>query len=75
VRFDLDDDQVIRNAIGLKYSDECFMLSVSYIETNIEDGEIQPDQTVLVRYNLLTLGGSDSRTDSIGSFSDLPVIK
>ena len=75
VRFDLDADQVVRNAIGLKYSDECFMLSVSYIETNIEDGEIQPDQTVLVRYNLLTLGGSDSRTDSIGSFSDLPVIK
>jgi LPS-assembly protein len=75
IRYDLDADEVIRNAIGLKYSDECFMLSVSYIETNIEDGEIQPDQTVLVRYNLLTLGGSDSRTDTIGTFSDLPVIK
>ncbi len=75
IRYDLDTDEVIRNAIGLKYSDECFMLSVSYIETNIEDGEIQPDQTVLVRYNLLTLGGSDSRTDTIGTFSDLPVIK
>ena len=75
LRYDLDTDEVLRNAIGLKYSDECFMLSVSYIETNIEDGEIQPDQTVLVRYNLLTLGGSDSRTDSIGTFSDLPVIK
>jgi LPS-assembly protein len=74
LRYDLDRDDFIRNAIGVKYTDECFMLSVSYIETNIEDGEIQPDQTVLVRYNLLT-GDTSSRTDTIGSFSDLPVIK
>jgi hypothetical protein len=52
------------------------VLSVSYIETNIEDGEIQPDQTVLIRYNLLTQGDSQSRTDTIGTFSsELPVIK
>jgi LPS-assembly protein len=75
IRYDLEEDLVIRNAVGLKYSDECFMLSVSYIETNIEDGEIKPDQTVLVRYNLLNLGGNESRTDTIGTFSDLPVIR
>jgi LPS-assembly protein len=75
LRFDLDEEDFVRNAIGIKYTDECFMLSVSYIETNIDDGEIQPDQTVLVRYNLLTTGDSNSRTDTIGTFSDLPVIK
>jgi LPS-assembly protein len=75
IRYDLDDDLMIRNSIGLKYTDECFMLSVSYIETNVEDGEIQPDKTVLVKYNLLNLGGNESRTDKIGTFSDLPVIK
>lgn len=75
IRYDLDDDLMIRNAIGVKYTDECFMLSVSYVETNVEDGDIRPDQTVLVRYNLLNLGGNESRTDKIGTFSDLPVIK
>jgi LPS-assembly protein len=75
VRFDLDEDLFIRNAVGIKYTDECFVLSVSYIESNIEDGVLQPDQTVLVRYNLLATGDSSSRTDTIGTFSDLPVIK
>ncbi len=75
LRYDLDADDFVRNSIGLKYSDECFMLSVSYVETNIRDGEIQPDQTVLVRYNLLTLGETTSRTDTIGTFSELPVVK
>ncbi|MGF1621983.1 MAG: LPS-assembly protein LptD [Rhodomicrobiaceae bacterium] len=76
MRYDLGNEDFVRNSIGLKYTDECFILSVTYIESNIEDGEIQPDQTVLVRYNLLTLGDSKSRTDAIGTFSsDLPVIK
>ena len=76
IRYDLGADEILRNSIGLKYSDECFVLSVSYIESNIEDGEIQPDQTVLIRYNLLNLGGADSRTDTIGTFSsELPVVK
>ncbi|MGB0084733.1 MAG: LPS-assembly protein LptD [Rhodomicrobiaceae bacterium] len=75
MRYDIDGDQVIRDSIGLKYSDECFMLSVSYIDTNVTDGDIKPSQTVLVRYDLLTLGGTSSRTDSIGTASELPVIK
>jgi LPS-assembly protein len=77
LRYDLDEDAVVRNSIGLKYADECFMLSVTYIETNISDDDIQPDQTVLVRYNLLQLGGSPtSRTDTIGTFSsESPTIK
>lgn len=76
LRYDLDSDEILRDSIGLKYSDECFMLSVSYAETNVQDGEIQPDQTVLVRYNLLTLGETGSRTDTIGTFSSqLPILK
>jgi LPS-assembly protein len=75
LRYDLDADDFVRNSVGLKYSDECFVLSVSYVETNIRDGEIQPDQTVLVRYNLLSLGETTSRTDTIGTFSELPVVK
>jgi LPS-assembly protein len=76
MRYALDRDDFVRNSIGIKYSDECFMLSVVYAETNIRDGEIQPDQSILVRYDILQLGNSGSRTDSIGAFSpEAPVIK
>jgi LPS-assembly protein len=77
IRYDLDADDILRNSIGLKYSDECFVLSVTYIDSNITDGDdIRPDQTVLVRYNLLNVGGSNTRTDNIGTFSsELPVVK
>jgi LPS-assembly protein len=76
MRYDLERDDFVRNSIGVKYSDECFMLSVTYAETNITDGEIKPDHSVLVRYDILQLGSSGSRTDTIGAFSpEAPVIK
>jgi LPS-assembly protein len=76
MRYDLDRDDFVRNSLGIKYSDECFMLSVTYSETNISDGEIQPDQSILVRYDILQLGNSASRTDTIGAFSpEAPVLR
>ncbi len=76
MRYDLDRDDFVRNSVGIKYSDECFMLSVTYAETNISDGEIQPDQSILVRYDILQLGNTASRTDTIGAFSpESPVIR
>ncbi|HKJ61646.1 MAG TPA: LPS assembly protein LptD, partial [Hyphomicrobiales bacterium] len=75
LRYDLENDDFIRNGIGLKYADECFVLSVSYAETNVEDDDIKPDQTILVKYNLLNLGQTEGRTDSIGLFSsEAPVL-
>lgn len=68
-RYDLDREEMVRNSVGVKYTDECFMLSVAYAETNITDGEIKPDQTIIVKYDLLQLGGSSSRTDGIGAFA------
>jgi len=77
IRYDLDSNDIIRNSIGVKYSDECFMLSVTYAETNITDGALKPDQSWLIKYDLMQLGGgSDSRTDTIGAFSpEAPVIR
>ncbi len=75
MRYDLERDDFVRNSIGIKYSDECFMLSVTYAENDIRDGEIQPERSVLVRYDILQLG-TNARTDSIGAFSpEAPVIK
>jgi LPS-assembly protein len=76
MRYDIDRDDFVRNSVGVRYSDECFMLSVTYQETNIHDGEIRPDQSVVVRYDILQTGGATARLDTIGAFSpEAPVIK
>lgn len=75
LRYDLENDDFIRNGVGLKYADECFILSVAYSETNVEDDDIQPDKKILIKYNLLTLGQTEGRTDVIGAFSsDAPIL-
>lgn len=77
IRFDLDNSEMIRNSVGIKYADECFMMSVAYSETNITDGAIKPDQTILWKLDIVQLGGSTgTRTDTIGGVSaEAPVIK
>lgn len=75
LRYDLENDDFIRNGVGLKYADECFILSVTYVETFVEDDDIKPDQQILVKYNLLSLGQTDGPTDSIGAFtSEAPIL-
>lgn len=56
IRYDISNDDVIRDSIGLQYSDECFTLSVTYAETFIEDDDIEPDQSVMLRIGLKYLG-------------------
>ena len=67
LRYNLDLDQTISDSIGVKYADECFALSVVYKESYIEDREIEPDQAVVVRFELKNLGGSSFTTDALGS--------
>lgn len=69
VRYDLALEQAIRDSVGIKYADECFMISVIYTQTHIEDGEIQPDESVLLRFDFKNLGGNETNTDIIGSFN------
>ena len=51
--------------IQLKYQDECFVLTASYIETFVENAalEIRPDRTLMLRFELKHLGGFNYRTD------------
>ncbi len=63
LRYDLADESFIQDAVGIKYADECFVLSVSYNETFISDGDIQPDNKVMVRFELKQLGGTSIETD------------
>jgi LPS-assembly protein len=56
-RYDLESNTLLQNSIGLKYLDECFMLSTTYTDTRYEDRDIRPDRTIMVRFELKHLGG------------------
>lgn len=57
VRYDIGDEQFLTDSVGVKYSDDCYALSVTYAENYIQDMDIHPSKTVLVRFNLKGLGG------------------
>ena len=70
IRYDLQTDQTITDGLGLQYQDDCFLLSVTYQRSFIEDQDIKPDERVLVNFNLKYLGAykySTSVSDTFGS--------
>ena len=56
-RFDIDKNKALQDTIGLKYLDECFMLTTTYTETFYTDRDIRPDKQIMVRFELKHLGG------------------
>jgi LPS-assembly protein len=70
VRFDIDDKQAIQDIFQIKYQDECFVLTASYIETFVENAalDLQEDRTLMLRFELKHLGGYSYRTDILNSY-------
>ena len=72
MRYNLDAEPgksgFIEDSIGLKYSDECFVLAVTYNESNISDDDLSKNQSVMVRFELKHLGGTDFSTDISDDF-------
>ena len=70
MRYDLDDRTRIQDIYQIKYQDECFVLTASYIETFIENQalEIRPDRTLMLRFELKHLGQYNYRTDSLNHY-------
>ena len=68
IRYDLEEDFTLSDYVGVKYSDECFSLAVSYNESYIDDRDVDPDKSVKVFFTLKHLGnfGADS---GIGDFA------
>jgi LPS-assembly protein len=58
-RYDITNSQQISDSLGLRYSDDCFALTVTYQETFIRDRDIQPNETVMVRLEFKYLGAVD----------------
>lgn len=67
IRYDLDRDRTLTDSISLAYLDECFMLSATYSETFIRDErrDIEPDQVVMLRFELKHLGGFNYQTNVV----------
>ncbi len=65
IRYDIENERRLTDAVQLRYLDECFMLSVTYQETFINDPErdIEPDRTIMLRFELKHLGGFKYKTD------------
>jgi LPS-assembly protein len=68
IRYDLASNDIIRDSIGIQYSDECFTISVTYAQTFIEYDDIEPDESVMLRVGLKYLG-QEVGASSIGALS------
>lgn len=49
----------------MKYADDCFVLTASYIQSNYSDLSIEPDQTVMLRFEFKHLGDFAARTGNL----------
>ncbi|MEM9028206.1 MAG: LPS-assembly protein LptD [Pseudomonadota bacterium] len=58
MRYDIDRSFRLAESYSITYADECFVLSVSYTSTNLDEAEsdIENDQTVMIRFDLKHLG-------------------
>ena len=66
VRYDISRDQQVTDSIGLKYSDDCFALTVSYAQSFIQDRDIRPDETISLRFEFKHLGAFDIDSSGVG---------
>ena len=62
-RYNIDNGGLLYDSVLLKYADECFVLTASYIESNFKDGTIVPDQTFMLRFEFKHLGDFAAKTD------------
>jgi len=59
MRYDLELQTPVSDSMGIRYHDDCFALSVIYSETYIRDRDIEPNEQVMLRFELKHLGAFD----------------
>jgi LPS-assembly protein len=62
-RYDIDSSLNLQDMIQLKYADECFVLTASYIRTNLSNLELADDSTLMLRFELKHIGEYSYKTD------------
>ncbi len=71
LRYDIDASSFRSSMVGLQYSDECFILTASYTETNTSTKDVPADRTVMLYFALKHIGEFNYQTDKLGGlFSD-----
>ncbi len=67
MRYDIDLGKRIQDSLSLKYADECFVLTASYIETFVENPDLllKPDRTVMLRFELKHIGEFNYKSDQL----------
>jgi LPS-assembly protein len=73
IRYDLQNEQLIGDGVGIRYQDDCLTLGVTYQRSNIRDRDIEPDQSVMVNLSLKDLGTSQFQTDPSGLLGPEPL--
>jgi LPS-assembly protein len=71
LRYDIDANEARQTSAAISYSDDCFVLTATYIETLVEDPAraLTPDQTVMFRFQLKHLGDFRYKTDILEHMS------
>ncbi|MGE0613315.1 MAG: LPS-assembly protein LptD [Hyphomicrobiales bacterium] len=59
IRFDLERQERLTDSIGLRWADDCFAITLYYDETFIRDRDIEPEQKLMLRFELKHLGAFD----------------
>ena len=67
VLYDIDAKEIRQDQIGLRYADECFVLTATYTETFINNAErdLKEDRTLMLRFELKHIGEFRYKTDSL----------
>jgi LPS-assembly protein len=64
-RYDIDNNSLLYDSVMLKYADECFVLTASYIESNYNTQTIENDRTFMLRFEFKHLGDFAAKTDAL----------
>lgn len=64
-RYDLTDSELRQDAIHLRYSDECFVLTATYEELYYQSATIDDDRTLMLRFELKHLGEFAYKSDAL----------
>jgi LPS-assembly protein len=65
MRYDIDERDIRQDAVALRYSDDCYVFTVTYLDNNIADPSngINKDQSIMMRVEFKHLGNFGNRTD------------
>lgn len=65
IRFDIDENDIRQDALALRYADECYVITMTYLDNNISDPDngINADQSLMVRFEFKHLGDFRYKTD------------